>query len=480
MKYRSRVLLMPWSTILLCSLFLSIPALVNGYPLVWSDSGTYVGQAITLTGSTSHPPYYSLFLFPLHLRLSLWPIVFAQGIFVSIFLYLIVKVIGYKRPLLFLTALTVVLTLFTSLPWLSGEILTDVFTGLIVLAIFMLAFAWDRLSPAERWFLVLGLTMMLCFHPTFPVLTILITAFVLALNSVRRATRAVILRTLMVLLGPPVVALVAMVAYSEALIHQAAIVPEGPSFLLAKVIADGPGRAYLRQACDAGAHYELCAYLDEIPTHEWEFQYGVWGKVTQKLGIEGAQIEASAIVMNAIRRYPLWQIEQSLINVARQLTMFRGIELPLCSTADNGEELTLCFKGLHITEVVTKYFPSELNKFMNSLQNRNRLPMRVIYAVDVIVVIISAIFCVIMAYRWWRPGGRSEPLVSDLLGVIIVGIISNAAITGILGVALDRYGGRVIWLLPFFVVLVFGRLILFRPQPELPREKAACTARVNG
>jgi hypothetical protein len=95
--------------------------------------------------------------------------------------------------------------------------------------------------------------------------------------------------------------------------------------------------------------------------------------------------------------------------------------------------------------------------------------MGFIYNMDVIVVIISAIFCVTMAYRWWRPGGRSEPLLSDLLGVIIVGVVSNAAITGILGVPMGRYGGRVIWLLPFFVVLYFGQLTGSRPQPTAGR-----------
>jgi hypothetical protein len=103
---------------------------------------------------------------------------------------------------------------------------------------------------------------------------------------------------------------------------------------------------------------------------------------------------------------------------------------------------------------------------MTSLQNSNRLPMGFLYSVDEIVVIISAIFCVTMAYRWWWPGGRPEPLLSDLLGVIIVGVVSNAAVTGILSEPMDRYGGRVIWLLPFFVVLVFGQLTVFHPQPQ--------------
>ena len=65
--------------------------------------------------------------------------------------------------------------------------------------------------------------------------------------------------------------------------------------------------------------------------------------------------------MNTIRQYPLWQIEQSLISFARQLTMFRGIVLPLCSTVDNDKQLALCLKRFHITEVVSLYFPYERN-----------------------------------------------------------------------------------------------------------------------
>jgi hypothetical protein len=103
--------------------------------------------------------------------------------------------------------------------------------------------------------------------------------------------------------------------------------------------------------------------------------------------------------------------------------MFRGIVLPLCSTVDNDKQLALRLKRFHITEVVSLYFPYERNQYMTSLQNRNRLPMELIYVMDVMVLIISVIFCVTMAYRWWRPGGRPEPLLSDLLGVIIVGIV---------------------------------------------------------
>ena len=251
------------------------------------------------------------------------------------------------------------------------------------------------------------------------------------------------------------------------LINHARIIPEAPTLMLARIITDGPGRAYLREACDDGAHYELCGYLDELPTDVVQFIFSndnPWSRVVRKVGTERADIEASNIVMNALRRYPLWQIEQSLMNCGRQLIMFRGIELPFCSGAGNGQQLTSCRNSFHITKVVSQYFPSELYQFMNSLQNSNRLPMQFIHSISMIVVIISAVYCGWVAYRWWRPDGRSDPVLSDLLGVIIVGIVSNAAVTGILSVPMDRYQGRVIWLLPFFMVLVFGRLDGFRPN----------------
>jgi hypothetical protein len=366
---------------------------------------------------------------------------------------------GLKRPLFVLVALSVFLTLLTGLPWFSSQIMPDVFTGPVILTIFMLGFAWERLGAGERWLLVIGLTTMLSFHPSFPPLTILVTSFVLTVSLLRRVPRRQILRILAVLLGPVVLAFLAMGIYSEALIHRATILPEGPTLILARVIADGPGRAYLRESCGQGSHYELCPYVDELPTDVSDFLFSAespWKRVTQKLGIEGSRIEASSIVMNAIRRYPLWQMEQSSINFVRQLMMFRGIELPLCYASENTEGFNSCLDQYKITQIVSTYFPNELMEFRSSLQNGRRFPLNIIYIGDVVIVIISTIFCVSVSYRWWGPGGYPEPLVSDLLAVIFVGILSNAALTGILAPPQDRYGARVIWLLPFFAFLYFA------------------------
>ncbi len=56
----------------------SAGAIANGYPLIFYDTGTYLRTGIELRFPTDRPVFYGLFLLPLHLKLSLWPVVAAQ------------------------------------------------------------------------------------------------------------------------------------------------------------------------------------------------------------------------------------------------------------------------------------------------------------------------------------------------------------------------------------------------------------------
>jgi hypothetical protein len=60
-------------------LVLLVPALLNKFPIVYFDTGTYLAAAIHLYVPVDRPFYYSAFLYALHLQHTLWPIVFAQA-----------------------------------------------------------------------------------------------------------------------------------------------------------------------------------------------------------------------------------------------------------------------------------------------------------------------------------------------------------------------------------------------------------------
>jgi hypothetical protein len=65
--------------ILAAGVILAWPALHNGYPLIFADTGTYLGQAIQGYLGWDRPGFYSLFLHSLHWRTSLWPVPLAQA-----------------------------------------------------------------------------------------------------------------------------------------------------------------------------------------------------------------------------------------------------------------------------------------------------------------------------------------------------------------------------------------------------------------
>ncbi len=75
--------------ILLAAALLLWPAAINGYPLVFSDTGTYLSQAIQHYVGWDRPIFYSLFMLPLHLTLTTWPVIVVQALLAAYTLHLV-------------------------------------------------------------------------------------------------------------------------------------------------------------------------------------------------------------------------------------------------------------------------------------------------------------------------------------------------------------------------------------------------------
>ena len=132
--------------ILLSAILLLWPALLNGYPIVFDDTGTYLSQAVHRYLGWDRPVFYSLFLFPLHLTLTTWPAIAAQALLAAYTLHLVRRVllpaispwwlppfVGHARPSA------------TALPWFAAQLMPDIFTPLLILALALLLFAPERL-----------------------------------------------------------------------------------------------------------------------------------------------------------------------------------------------------------------------------------------------------------------------------------------------------------------------------------------------
>ena len=116
--------------ILASAAMLSWVALLNQFPLVFPDTLSYATTAYLGEIPGMFSAFYSFLILPLHLGISLWPVVLVQGGLLGHLLYLVVRSTsggeaGKVETLIILLALA----LFSSLPWFTGQVMPDVFTS---------------------------------------------------------------------------------------------------------------------------------------------------------------------------------------------------------------------------------------------------------------------------------------------------------------------------------------------------------------
>ena len=106
--------------ILLGALLLAMVAFYNGYPLVFGDSASYIGSHDPRRTHWARPVFYSLFLLPFHLELSLWPAMAAQCLLMAHLIWLTQRVLCGHVNLAAYGLLMLWLTLCSDLPWLTA------------------------------------------------------------------------------------------------------------------------------------------------------------------------------------------------------------------------------------------------------------------------------------------------------------------------------------------------------------------------
>ena len=137
-----------WIAAVAIPLLLLAPALWNGYPLLQYDTGGYLARWYEGYLVPSRSTVFGLYL---HFGedSNFWINMGIQALATLWILQLTLRVFGMTRPLR-LIAVSIVLVLITALPWLASMLLTDIFAGLSVLALFILILHGDKTSTVEK------------------------------------------------------------------------------------------------------------------------------------------------------------------------------------------------------------------------------------------------------------------------------------------------------------------------------------------
>lgn len=434
------------------ALMLSWVALFNHAPLVFADTSAYVTAAIQREIPGMFSVFYSLLILPLHQGSTLWPVVFVQGAIMAHLLWLVLRCVSEgsvsKAETLLIIA---VLCVFSSLPWITGEIMPDVFSPVLLLGLFLLGFCSRQLGRFERVYLVVLTTVAITTHFSHVPIALGLSLLCLMVWPFVAHDAVPMRRTAMLVLIPWLLAVSCMVTVNWLDSREIGLARNSNVFLLAKWIDDGPALSYLESACPA-AGYTLCAYVKELDglTHDdlkWEGD-----SPFQKIGtFDQFEPEARRIVWSTLRTHTLEILQRSIVDAGRQLFRF-----------GTGDGLSPYFAQMVADRAYPIFGPEVANSLLDSKQGQGQLPVDGFRQLHLVAVILAVIFgaWTVVARRQWLP----SKLIT-LYAFVIAGVVWNAAVTGGLSGPYDRYLARVIWLL-CFAALIGYRYIARLPEPS--------------
>lgn len=443
------------------------PALWNGFPIIFYDTGAYLLEGVGRVFLAERAPVYSLFLDYGGAATSLWLIAIIQAALAAFVMVETARACVPHLPLAGFIGIVCVLVIATGLPWYAGQIEPDCFAALVVLSLYLLAF---HASSLGRWrgIAIAAVTVLaVAVHPSHLLLG---AGLVIAMGAYRliirfflppAAARANMSRdagrmtdegpeTTLPRSGPPhpnllrpaaccALGLALIVAANHVLTGQVFVSRAGPAFVFARLLQDRIVMRLLDDTCPQSG-YKLCAYKDVLPrtADQW-----LWGRASPFLEMgrfTGTSAESTRIIWDSLRRYPLLQLGWALRDAAVQFATFR--------TGDQIEA-----QEWILSKPLSHFIPTQMGAYLAARQQQGVIDFRPINALHVPFGWLS-LLALAGTFAWALRGGhRREAL---LLGFVLVALLGNAAICGALSNPHDRYQSRLLWLAPFAVLLIAG------------------------
>lgn len=458
------------------ALLLLWPALLNGYPLLYPDSISYLGDGRPLARILLlHAPrsytamrseFYSLGILPFHWNGSAWPIVALQALLTAYILWLTVRSLTARRTVVAFFTLIALLSLTTSLAWYASFVMPDILGPLVYLAIYLLVFANETLSTPEKLAVAAIAAWGMAAHSTHLMLA---------------AGLCVLLTSLLLLRFPPLrprsrqswigvstrarpiaafAALILLTAAAQTALHgylygEATLFGNRMPYTLARVVADGPGRWYLQAHC-ATQRWAICSRVADLPDNDDDFLWtdgGIWDGASPEMQRQMLDQEW-ALVLATIRAYPGAQLRVSLANFGTQLTQF-GLWDFTPNPWMAGE--------------IDKVLPGALPRYLRSREAQSRLPNAFFTDVQVCAVIASTLAIFVCVPLLWR---RRRWRVLGLTTVLVPVVLANAFLTAVLSEVDTRYQARVIWLIPLLAGLMALDLLNHRREQRAAIESS--------
>jgi len=417
------------------TLLLMMPAWLNGFPFLFWDTGGYLAAATSGELMPGRSTIYGLFLLAGHFG-HFWPVVAVQTALCVWVVMLALRAHGLGHQPLTLLGTSAVLALFTALPFVSGQLMPDVFAGVGLCALYLLIWKRSALGRSETLGLaVLAAVSGACHSSVLAAQVLVLLAALIGTRLLRHLTGPISPRI-------PVLALLAGFLLTPAVnliaVGQFALTPGGTAFVFGRMLEDGMVTRYLAEHCP-DPDQPLCPYRTELPTAANDFLWDDHVALTAIGGMVAGAPAMRAVILGSLASEPLRNAALALRAAFRQtVTLATGDDL-----------LSYLF---HTQGIVKAAAPASYPAMMRATQqSTGGLDFGPVNALHVPVAIGACLMLAAIAL-WSALAGRADIFV--LSAGFLTLIVANAAVCGILSNPHDRYQARIAWLAVFALTML--------------------------
>ena len=330
------------------------------------------------------------------------------------------------------------LSLATPLGVFVGLMTPDVLSGVFVVALAGLATRWEALSRIER----AALLAIACFaalsHDSIVAMSALLFPLAAtALWFISRRSRPDKAIACGLLGAPLLVGILGAVVFHAVAVQATGKPPLRMSFLSAHIAHTEFGARAIRAQCKERS-FEICKHTEKFPVGWTSFLFdrdpetGVFGPATleEKRRLNEEQAD---LMIGAIMRYPFPALEHFAGDVYMQLATFDLSDVRQARKAAKFEQM---------------FTPSLYGSWQDSRLAKDDAVLSAIGLLTYLVVFISLIAMPFLARGKGTDSGK-YCAASIFVGLILMGILANAIVSGILASPWGRFEARLIWLLPY-------------------------------
>ncbi len=434
---KERVLLILFGAIIVCFI-----AFLNKFPLVYSDTGTYIASGFNYFVPYDRPIFYGLFVRHVSLWTSLWLVIFAQGLIVSyvVFITFTMFYAGTRRNFLFLFSL-VFLTLFTGLSHNVSILIPDIFSPVAILCFINLLFN-NKLSKVQRVILFCIFIFSLLVHFSNLMVMVVLSILILFYMLYKKLKKQTVSIKRNRMIGASVAILSVFIiapSVNYAFCKQFVLSRGSHVFMINHLLETGILEEYLNDECGK-KNYKLCQYKDQLG---WDFIWRDDSPLVKMGGWDATKDDYNKIIFDIITT-PKYAKDVALQSIEYSLIQYFNFDI--------FDYTPMVDKSAPLTQV-SHCFPEYIRAYDSSRQSGNHFSFSATSEIQRILVLISLAFliCIVFTSALFS---RVDTRLKWLVIIILVCSYLNALICSTFSGVDTRFQDRIIWLIPFAAILV--------------------------